>query len=352
MSSACSHLPQNQNKSSLVIQDQGSFAVGGTVVTHPGKYDPIKQGAYNPNGNDQTGQTLHGDHAFVFYQIPENARKLPLVFTHGHGQSQKSWQTTPDGREGYQNIFLRRGFSVYLVDQPRRGLAAKGTKGTTIIADADEQLFFQTFRFGIWPNFFENVSFSKDPEALNQFFRQQVPNTGPYDPEVNIAAYSALLNKIGDSILVTHSQGGGPGWKTAMKNKAVRAIISFEPGGDFPYPEGEKVEPLKLAGRTIQLPLVPEADFAALTKIPIIIFYGDNIPDKPSENPAQEQWRVFLAAGRKWADFVNKRGGDVKIVHLPEIGIKGNTHFIFADTNNVEVADQISKFLHEKNLDK
>ena len=109
----------------LIIQEQGSFAVGGSVSTAPGTFDPIKQGAYNPAGTDPAGQTLHGDHAYVFYQVPVNARKLPLVFWHGHEQSAKTWETTPDGREGFQNIFRRRRFPVYLIDQPRRGRAAR-----------------------------------------------------------------------------------------------------------------------------------------------------------------------------------------------------------------------------------
>ncbi len=82
----------------LTIQEQGSFAVGGSVTTAPGTFDPIRQGAYNPAGTDPAGQTLRGDHAYVFYQVPVNARKLPLVFWHGHGQSAKTWETTPDGR--------------------------------------------------------------------------------------------------------------------------------------------------------------------------------------------------------------------------------------------------------------
>lgn len=53
--------------------------------------------------------------------IPVGARRLPLVFWHGFGQFSKTWETTPDGREGFQNIFLRRGFPVYVIDQPRRG---------------------------------------------------------------------------------------------------------------------------------------------------------------------------------------------------------------------------------------
>ena len=165
----------------LMIQDQGSFAVGGSVITAPGTFDPIKQGAYNPAGTDPAGQTLHGDHAYVFYQIPVNARKLPLVFWHSHGQSAKTWETTPDGREGFQNIFLRRRFAVYLIDQPRRGRAARSTQPINITATPDEQLWFGIFRLGAWPELYPGVQFSRDPEALNQFFRQMVPNTGPYD---------------------------------------------------------------------------------------------------------------------------------------------------------------------------
>src|SRR5687768_9422677 len=129
---------QNASKPApLAIQEQGSFAVGGTVVTAPGTFDPIAQGAYNPAGADPRGQTLHGDHAYVFYQVPVNARRLPLVFWHGHGQSARTWETTPDGREGFQTIFLRRGYSVYLLDQPRRGRAARSTAPGTIPATPD-----------------------------------------------------------------------------------------------------------------------------------------------------------------------------------------------------------------------
>ena len=78
----------------LVIREQGSFFVGGTVKTEQGVYDTHH--ALEPNG-----QTLHGDHAYVSYQIPTNAREYPLVFLHGSGQSAKTWETTPDGREDF-----------------------------------------------------------------------------------------------------------------------------------------------------------------------------------------------------------------------------------------------------------
>jgi Alpha/beta hydrolase family len=345
---------QETNKSKLeplMIQEQGSFAVGGSVTTAPGTFDPIKQGAYNPAGTDPAGQTLHGDHAYVFYQVPVNSRKLPLVFWHGHGQSAKTWETTPDGREGFQNIFLRRRFPVYLIDQPRRGRAARGTQPINIAATPDEQLWFGIFRLGAWPDFYPGVQFSRDPEALNQFFLQMVPNTGPYDVQVNTEAVSALFNKIGPGILVTHSQSGGLGWRTAIRNRNVRAIVSYEPGFDFPFPEGEVPPPMTLGGRALSAITVPQSDFMLLTKIPIIIYYGDNIPGEPSANPGQEQWRIFFEMAKRWRDVVNRRGGDVTVVHLSEIGIRGNTHFPMSDMNNLQIADQMSKFLSEKKLD-
>ncbi len=246
---------------------------------------------------------------------------------------------------------MRRRFPVYLIDQPRRGRAARGAQPTAITAAPDEQLWFGIFRLGAWPNFYEGVQFSREPEALNQFFRQMVPNTGPYDVQVNTEAVSSLFTKIGPGILVTHSQSGGLGWRTAIKNRNVRAIVSYEPSFDFPFPEGEAPPPMTLGGRALSAITVSESDFMMLTKIPIAIYYGDNIPEKPSTNPGQEQWRIFLDMARKWRDLVNRRGGNVTLVHLPGRGIRGNTHFPMSDRNSLQVADQLSKFLSEKKLD-
>jgi Alpha/beta hydrolase family len=328
----------------LVIQDQGSFAVGGTITTAPGTFDPLKP--LNP-----AGQTYRGDHLYAFYQIPVNARRLPLVMWHGAGQFSKTWETTPDGREGFQNIFLRRGFTTYVIDQPRRGDAGRSMVEGIVKPTPDEQLWFNQFRVGIWPNYFDDVQFARDPETLNQYFRSMTPNTGPFDINVVSEGVSALFDKIGPGILVTHSQSGGPGWLAAIKNQNVKAIVAFEPGSNFVFPEGEVPPPVTNAFDTLQGVPVSMAEFKALTEIPIIIFYGDNIPAQPTTMPAQDSWRARLEMARLWRDAVNRRGGDVTVVHLPEIGIRGNTHFPFSDRNNVEIADQVSKFLAEKTLD-
>lgn len=327
----------------LMIQEQGSFAVGGKVITNPG--------TFNPRNPTPEGQTLHGDHAYVFYQIPVNPRKFPLVFLHGAGQFSKTWETTPDGREGFQNIFLRRRFPVYLIDQPRRGRAGRSTVSAKVDATPDEQGWFNTFRIGIWPDYFPGVQFPKDPEALNQYFRQMTPNVGPYDAEVISDACAALFNKIGPAVFVTHSQGGGLGWLTAIKSPNVKGIVSYEPGSGFVFPEGEVPAPLPSSGGTLTAIGVPRAEFLKLTRIPIVIYYGDFIPAQPSEYPGQDGWRVRLEMARKWRDTVNRHGGDVTVVHLPEIGVRGNTHFPFSDLNNVQIADLMSKFLAEKKLD-
>lgn len=327
----------------LVIQEQGSFAVGGTVTTNAGTFDP-----YKPT---DAGQTFRGDHAHVFYQIPVNARKFPLVLWHGAGQFSKTWETTPDRRDGYQNIFLRRGFGVYAIDQPRRGGAGRSTLPMTIAPTSDEQFCFNIFRLGIWPTLFPGVQFSSDPEALNQYFRSMTPNTGPFDIEVVSDAVAALFEKIGPGILVTHSQSGGPGWRTAIKSQNVRAIVAYEPGSNFMFPEGVLPPAMPSSAGTLTAVGVPLAEFMRLTKMPIVIYFGDNIPEQSTANPGQDNWRVRLAMAKLWSDAVNSKGGDVTLVHLPEIGIRGNTHFPFSDLNNLEIADLLSKFLEKKGLD-
>ena len=347
LSTACAKV----SPGSLSIARQGSFAVGGTVVTSPGVFDATAQ---TPAGQPPSagGQTLHGDHAYVFYQVPERSRRLPLVMWHGIGQFSKTWETTPDGREGYQTIFLRRGFGVYLVDQPRRGRAGRSTVDGTIRATPDEQNWFGIFRLGVWPDFFPGVQFSRDPEALNQYFRQMTPNVGPIDVEVNANAIAALFGKIGPGILVTHSHSGGMGWRTAIKSQNVRAIVSYEPGSGFVFPADEVPPPVPSSGGAISAVGIPLAEFMLLTKIPIVIYYGDNIPETQIANGGQDGWRARLVMARVWRDAVNKRGGDVTVVHLPEVGLRGNTHFPFSDLNNVQVADVMSEWLRKKGLDK
>jgi hypothetical protein len=179
-----------------------------------------------------------------------------------------------------------------------------------------------------------------------------VPNIGGFDPGVISDATSKLFDKIGQGILVTHSHSGGFGWLTAIKNSNVKAIVSYEPGSGFIFPEGEVPDPVNSSSGPVAAIGRPMDEFMKLTKIPIVIYYGDNIPAKPDPNPGADGWRARMEMARKWRDVVNRYGGDVTVVHLPEVGLKGNTHFPFSDLNNIEVADLMSNWLKEKKLDK
>lgn len=336
----------NKTNGRIVLEEQGSFAFGGTVIEAKGEFD-----RYNlfPSSN---GQTHHSDHGYAFYQIPVNARKYPIAFLHGGGQSARSFETTPDGREGFQNIFLKRRYSVYLVDQPRRGRAGNSSVSTTINPIPSEQFAYNFFRIGFWPDYFEGVQFKKDEETLNQYFRQITPNTGAFDEETVSDAMSELFNRIGEGILVAHSQGAGPAFFTAIKNDKVKSLVLYEPGGcSLPFPSGE-VPSANDITMPAYLPIkeISREDFSKLSRIPIILYFGDYIPKEHSENPYLEEWRLRIELIRVWEDILRKHGGDIEIVILPEIGIYGNTHFPFSDLNNIEIADLLEKYFEEKKL--
>ncbi|MBR1580650.1 MAG: alpha/beta fold hydrolase [Selenomonadaceae bacterium] len=341
----------------IVLAEQGSFAIGGSTVKHSGVFS-------TKNFLSPEGQKAYGDHAYVFYQIPTKAKRLPLIFQHGGAQSKRTWETTPDGREGFQNLFLRKGYGVYLVDQPRTGEAGLSTEaagdanpwaGNPLYAD---KTLFMLSRVGLFdgdePKVFENSAFPRDAESINQFQRSWTCYTGELDNDINADALAALFDRVGPSILVTHSMGGTIGWRTPFRTNNVKAIVAFEPGGTpFLFPEGEVPEAERatfpLLGASAQA--VPLEDFMKLTKIPIVLYYGDNIK-KSDELIGPDKWYTELDMAKKFVAAVNRHGGDATLVELPKIGIKGNTHFLMADQNNQELADLMAAWLHSKGLDK
>jgi hypothetical protein len=99
---------------------------------------------------------------------------------------------------------------------------------------------------------------------------------------------------------------------------------------------------------------IPLADFQKLTKMPIQVIWGDNIPaiDNPNPTPGIDIWRGRLEMSRLFVEAINRNGGDAELLHLPRVGLRGNTHFPMSDLNNVKVADLLSSWLKRKRLDK
>lgn len=329
----------------LVIQKYGNFSVGGKSIQHEGKYDNSKFVGWATQV--ETGQSNRVDHAFVDYQIPVNANKLPLVFVHGYGGSGVCWEMTPDERDGFSTLMLRHGYATYVMDLPGRGRAGRTSATTEVKPLADEMFWFDIWRIGIWPKYNKGVQFKTDSTYLSQFFREMTPNLSDHTQDVT--AIAALNKKIGDNILVTHSAGGVTGWFAAMTNKTVKAVAAYEPGA-YVFPEGEVPE--KIDGLTggCEGILVPKDQFLQLTKIPIVMYFGDYIPETPSKNLGDENWRVRLEMGRKFVECINKHGGHATLVELPKIGIYGNTHFLMQDLNNDVLADLFAKWLKENFL--
>lgn len=327
----------------LVIEDQGVFAAGGIVLTSDGTFDPVN-GQYDP-----TGQTHHADHASVYYQIPAGNNAHAMMFLHGFGQTRSGWMTTPDGRDGWNDIFLRKGYSTYLVDQPRRGDAGQTSEAAEISTTTMDQAWFTQFRLGRWPEFNEGSQFPQDEDSIDQFFRQMTPDTGAIDFEVITSSLVDALEKSGPAILVTHSQGGYPGWTTAAQSDNVEAVVAIEPGG-FPFPASEMPEPISAGTFTASGVEMSEEDFAKLIEKPIIVYFGDYIPTEESDLPAENFWRGVRQIGLKFAEVVNAHGGDCTVVYLPDEGITGNSHFLFQEKNNDVIAEHLYAWLESKNL--
>lgn len=333
----------NNSSDNLSIAKQGMFSSGGTVT------EPV-EGEYDETTNwldaTRAGNTAHVDHANVFYQIPENDNGNPIVYLHGYGQSRMGWMTTPDGREGWSDIFLKNGHSAFLVDQPRRGEAGSTTQMTmdgTLDAWAEDskeykpgdQAWYTHFRIGrIAPERYEGSQFPESDEAQNQFFRQMTPNTGTYDQAVDAAALGEVMADVKEmtgnkSIFITHSQGGRVGWDVPVDN--VSAIVAIEPGGT---PEIGSEQYKKLLD----------------AKIPIAIYFGDYIDNGPEDIQSTGFWKSIRDGALEFAEAYNADGGNCTVVDLPKVGITGNSHFMFQEMNNKEIADHIENWLSEIGL--
>lgn len=241
--------------------------------------------------------------------------------------------------------YLRRTHSVWLIDQPRRGEAGQTSVAGTISTKPSDQTWYTQFRIGTYLNdaftYNEGSQFPQGEDVLDQFFRQMTPDTGMdnaggdqnIDNEVVAQAVAASIDEIYErtgqnSILVTHSQGGLPGWEVPRYTDHVAAIVAIEPGA---------------------APTVDSEAYNALLeqKIPVTFYYGDYIGEAFTDVPAAAMWSMMAATVDTFTEAYNAADGSSTVVHLPDEGIPGNSHFMFQELNNDVIADHIENWIQE-----
>lgn len=169
-------------------------------------------------------------------------RPYPIVFWPGTGSTGSCWVTTPDGRPGWAAFFLSRGYKVYLVDPPERGRSAiqpKSGKSISISQDYAEKNWTATAsNSNKWPKADLHTKWpgsGKGGDAVfDQFLASQVQSQSDYlrAEQLGQRAGAVLLDKIGPSILCTHSSGGSHGWLIVdAVPDLVKAIVALEPLG-------------------------------------------------------------------------------------------------------------------------
>jgi len=324
---ACSTLLAADNKP-LVIAEQGSFFVGGETrhIMPPPNAPPNSPGAAP---SDVTINQM-----YVQYQKPMDAtRHVPVVMVHGCCLSSKTWETTPDGRMGWNEYFLRKGRSVYLADQVSR--ARSGFDATVInevktgaspasklpnVLMAGHQVAWTVFRFG--PEFGKPFADEQFPvDAADELYKQMIPDFNSILPTPNPTwkDMAALAAQLKGAILMGHSESGFfPEEAALLDPTGVRGLISIE--------QSCRAD-------------MPQAQLAIMAKIPILVMFGDHLGDVTG--PFGNIWTQNFDTCQKFVDAVNKAGGDAQMLWLPKMGIKGNSHMLMQDKNNLQLADLI-----------
>ncbi len=349
----------------LAIAKQGYFFVGGKYSTVGDK------------------QVMNGQ-IYVEYQIPKKrTQTYPLVIVPGAAQTATNFNGTPDGREGWTQHFLRRGYAVYIVEQPGRGRSSHqpDTDGTQAYPEVlrVQQRFTAPEKFNLWPQArlhtqWPGTGTAGDPN-FDQFFASQVPFV--QKPEViqalNRDALAALIDKLGPVILMTHSQSGAYGWEAVdQRPSMVKALIQAEPSAppvhdveflgapewfrdgartrtwgltaipityappakdasELTFEQQEKADGPDLARCWLQKE--PARQLPNLQKLPIAIVTGEASFHGPYEHCVVK--------------FLEQAGVHPTWLNLGAMGIHGNGHMMMLEKNSDQIADAIEKWVRK-----
>lgn len=351
-----------QDNPPLNLARDGYFYIGGKPVTIDSK-------------------TFIAGQMYVEYRIPaKQTHPYPIIMIHGGTRSGANWTGTPDGREGWAQYMVRRGYAVYVIDQPGRGRSAYVPQvyGPPRFANAEsaQQRYLQQGKYNLWPqailhNQWPGTGEIDDP-ASRQIIGSFLPEVAfPKSVEFTHAAMLELLDKLGPSIVLTHSQGGPLGWLAAdARPDLVKAIVAVEPNG----PPGRTVRflgpPKWFEDGGVELPygLTPlPITFAPAIKDPSELKWvkedktdaGDLVACWKQQEPARQLPNLrrmpiaFITSEASYhaaydhcsVRFLNQAGVRPSWIRLTDRGIRGNSHNMMQEKNSDAIAEVIYQWL-------
>jgi pimeloyl-ACP methyl ester carboxylesterase len=350
----------------LSLASASYFFVGGKIDT-------------SVEGSPMLGQM------YVEYMIPaRRSHPYPIVMVHGGSQTGTNFTGTPDGREGWAQYFVRRGYAVYVVDQVARGRAAYWAPqpygGVTASRFTFlEQRFVAPERFKQWPQAHLHTQWPGEGKpgdaAFDQFYASQFPSLVSFakQQELNRDALVALLDKIGPAILLTHSQSGSFNWPVAqMRPNLLKALVAVEPSGPPVHdientgaPDWFKdAERTKVSGLA-DVPLAYDPPLATDGKLE---FVHQDAPDQPDlvrcwrqKEPARKlpflaRIPIVIITGEAsyhaaydhcTAAYLEQAGAHNTFIRLADQGVHGNGHMMMIEKNNEAIAAVIAQWLEK-----
>src|SRR5215472_16808471 len=198
---------------SLSIAQTGHFFVGG-------KYADTKD-----------GPVLAGQ-AYVEYYIPTNrTHPYPIVMIEGCCLAGAGYMGTNDGRDGWGQYFLSKGYAVYIMDQVGRGRspyveAVYGPKSMRSPKSVERD-FIAYEKYNLFPQAKLHTQWPGSGTVGDPIFDQFMAETQSMIRDATIA----LLDRIGPAILMPHSQSAAPVWLAAdARPQLVKALLMVEAG--------------------------------------------------------------------------------------------------------------------------
>lgn len=324
-----------QAREPILVQDLGSFHIGGEMAAVSGL--PLRTRVSTPGGAnhpvDPNGEMAVGQMYVQYVRLAKPRGPYPLLMWHGGGMTGANWETTADGRPGWQSFFLRAGLDVYISDAVERGRSGFAP-WPQLYSDAPyfrtaREAWEETFRFGP-PGSYDPEPAARRPyadgrfptQAFEAFMKGCVPRWGSNDARTQ-AAYDALVSRVGPCILLMHSQGGNFGFHAALSAPDhVKAVIALEPSG---APDAER------------------ADAGRLAHVPHLFVWGDHLADAPF-------WVASRPRVERWAEALARLGAPVEWIDLPAHGITGNSHALMMDDNSDDIAAMVRDWMTARGL--